>query len=48
MLRENKTKIRNNISLVEAPASANHIFEYDKTSNGSKDYLELANAPLLS
>ena len=37
-----KTKIRNNISLVEAPASANHIFEYDKTSNGSKDYLELA------
>jgi len=37
-----KTKIRNNISLVEAPASANHIFEYDKNSNGAKDYMELA------
>jgi len=37
-----KTKIRNNIALVEAPASSNHIFEYDKNSNGSKDYLELA------
>lgn len=36
-----KTKIRNNISLVEAPANANHIFEYDKNSNGSKDYLDL-------
>ena len=36
-----KTRIRNNIALVEAPASANHIFEYDKSSNGSKDYLEL-------
>ena len=37
-----KTRIRNNISLVEAPASASHIFEYDKNSNGSKNYLELA------
>lgn len=37
-----KTRIRNNIALVEAPASASHIFEYDKGSNGSKDYLELA------
>lgn len=36
-----KTRIRNNIALVEAPASSNHIFEYDKNSNGSKDYLEL-------
>ena len=27
-----KTRIRNNIALVEAPASANHIFEYDKSS----------------
>lgn len=36
-----RTKIRNNVSLVEAPASSNHIFEYDKSSNGAKDYLEL-------
>lgn len=36
-----KTKIRNNVALVEAPASATHIFDYDKSSNGSKDYLEL-------
>lgn len=36
------TRIRNNIALVEAPASANHIFEYNKNSNGSKDYLQLA------
>lgn len=37
-----KTRVRNNIALVEAPASANHIFQYNKNSNGSKDYLELA------
>lgn len=36
-----KSKIRNNVALVEAPASASHIFEYDKSSNGAKDYLEL-------
>ncbi len=36
-----KSKIRNNISLVEAPTNALDIFAYDKNSNGSKDYLEL-------
>ena len=36
-----KVKIRNNISLVEAPTNALDIFAYDKNSNGSKDYLEL-------
>lgn len=32
------TKIRNNISLVEAPALMKNIFEYKPTSNGAKDY----------
>lgn len=36
-----KTKIRNNIALVEAPTKSLDIFEYDKNSNGYKDYLEL-------
>lgn len=36
-----KAKIRNNISLVEAPTNALDIFTYDKNSKGSKDYLEL-------
>ena len=42
-----KTKIRNNISLVEAPTSALDIFEYDKNSNGYKDYLELTKEILI-
>lgn len=33
-----KTKIRNNISLVEAPALMKNIFEYKPGSNGAKDY----------
>ena len=37
-----KTKIRNNISLVEAPALMKNIFEYKPNSNGAKDYEELA------
>ncbi|MBC2849977.1 ParA family protein [Cetobacterium sp. 8H] len=32
------TKIRNNISLVEAPALMKNIFEYKPNSNGAKDY----------
>lgn len=36
-----KTKIRNNISLVEAPALMKNIFDYKSTSNGAKDYEEL-------
>lgn len=36
-----KTRIRNNVALVESPANASHIFDYDKSSNGAKDYLEL-------
>lgn len=36
-----KTRIRNNVALVEAPASASNIFEYSKSSNGSKDYMDL-------
>lgn len=33
-----KTKIRNNISLVEAPALMKNIFDYKPNSNGAKDY----------
>lgn len=36
-----KTKIRNNISLVEAPALMKNIFEYKPASNGAKDYEKL-------
>lgn len=36
-----KTKIRNNISLVEAPALMQNIFDYKPNSNGAKDYEEL-------
>lgn len=36
-----KAKIRNNISLVEAPALMKNIFEYKPTSNGAKDYEDL-------
>lgn len=32
------TKIRNNISLVEAPALMKNIFDYKPNSNGAKDY----------
>lgn len=36
-----KTKIRNNISLVEAPALMQNIFQYKPSSNGAKDYEDL-------
>lgn len=36
-------KIRNNISLVEAPALMKNIFEYKPNSNGAKDYEALGN-----
>lgn len=37
-----ETKIRENISLAEMPMSGQSIFEYDKKSNGAKDYMSLA------
>lgn len=36
-----KTTIRENISLAESAGSGQSIFEYEPTSNGAKDYLEL-------
>lgn len=33
-----QTKIRNNISLVEAPANSQDIFRYNPKSNGAQDY----------
>ena len=36
-----KTKVRNNISLVEAPALMKNIFDYKPSSNGAKDYEKL-------
>ena len=33
--------IRYNVRLSEAPAYGQHIFEYDKSSNGAIDYMEL-------
>ncbi len=36
-----KTKIRNNISLVEAPALMKNIFDYKPSSNGARDYEKL-------
>jgi len=36
-----KTVIRENISLAEAAGSGMSIFEYEPTSNGAQDYLEL-------
>ena len=36
-----KTKIRNNISLAEAPSSGSDIFRYNAKSIGAQDYLEL-------
>jgi len=37
-----KTKIRENVSLAEAPAQSQDIFTYSKRSNGAEDYLALA------
>lgn len=33
-----KTRIRNNVSLAEAPNSGQHIFDYQPSSNGAYDY----------
>jgi chromosome partitioning protein len=33
--------IRYNVRLSEAPAHGQHIFEYDRTSNGARDYVAL-------
>jgi chromosome partitioning protein len=35
-------KIRDNITLAEAPKAGKDIFSYDSSCNGAKDYLELA------
>ncbi len=37
-----ETMIRDNISLAEAPASRQDIFEYNSRSNGAEDYLALS------
>lgn len=37
-----KTKIRDNISLAEAPAQGMDIFRYNAKSNGAEDYMDLA------
>ncbi len=37
-----KTVIRDNVALAEAPIKGLNIFEYNKNSNGAKDYMELA------
>ncbi len=37
-----KTVIRDNVALAEAPINGLNIFEYNKNSNGAKDYMELA------
>jgi len=36
-----RTRIRNNVSLAEAPSWGQDIFEYRPTSNGAKDYMAL-------
>jgi chromosome partitioning protein len=36
-----ETMIRDNVSLAEAPAASQDIFEYSERSNGAEDYLEL-------
>lgn len=36
------THIRDNVSLAEAPTERKDIFEYNKRSNGAKDYLSLS------
>ncbi|MDC0344930.1 AAA family ATPase [Alphaproteobacteria bacterium] len=38
-----ETKISNNVSLAEAPATGQDIFLYNKNSKGAKDYRELCN-----
>lgn len=38
-----KTKIRENISLAEAPTNELDIFRYEPRSNGAEDYLNLSN-----
>ena len=38
-----KTMIRDNVALAEAPAQRKDIFDYNKRSNGAKDYLALCN-----
>lgn len=37
-----ETRIRKNVALAEAPSERKTIFEYDPGSNGSQDYLALA------
>lgn len=37
-----KTVIRDNVALAEAPIKGMNIFEYNKNSNGAKDYADLA------
>lgn len=37
-----KTKIRENVALAEAPSVHRDIFDYNASSNGAKDYLNLA------
>ena len=36
-----ETYIRDNVALAEAPAQRQDIFEYNRSSNGAKDYLDL-------
>jgi chromosome partitioning protein len=36
------TLVRDNVSLAEAPAARQDIFEYNEKSNGAEDYLELS------
>ncbi len=38
-----KTKIRNNVSLAEAPSQGKDIFSYSEKSSGAKDYKALCN-----
>ena len=37
-----RTVIRDNVSLAEAPIKGKNIFEYNRNSNGAKDYMALA------
>ena len=37
-----KTVIRDNVALAEAPIKGKNIFEYNKNSNGAKDYMSMA------
>ena len=40
--KEFKTVIGDNVALAEAPIKGLNIFEYNKNSNGAKDYMDLA------